>query len=75
MKVYNRRRSDLAMEDVVKAYYGKELKSSADLKTSACCDANAISNSLKTAASKGSSRGLQAILRLRACMSGVNRGF
>ncbi len=47
MKVYNRRKSDLAMEDVVKAYYGKELKSSADLKTSACCDANAISNSLK----------------------------
>ncbi|MFY9250180.1 MAG: methyltransferase domain-containing protein, partial [Vulcanococcus sp.] len=35
------------MQDVVQAYYGKELQSTADLKTSACCDADAVPNWLK----------------------------
>ena len=35
------------MHDLVKDYYGKQLKSSADLKTTACCDFSAIPNWLK----------------------------
>lgn len=35
------------MYDVVKDYYGKQLQSSADLKTSACCDASAMPEWLK----------------------------
>jgi len=35
------------MHDIVKDYYGKELESSEDLKTSACCDASAVSSWLK----------------------------
>lgn len=37
----------LSMDELVKAYYGKSLQSSADLKTSACCDANAVPAWLK----------------------------
>ncbi len=33
--------------DQVRAYYGQELSCSADLKTSACCDADAVPDSLK----------------------------
>jgi len=35
------------MYEVVQDYYGKQLKSSADLKTSACCDISAMPNWLK----------------------------
>lgn len=35
------------MHNIVKDYYGKELASSADLKTNACCDASAIPGWLK----------------------------
>lgn len=35
------------MYDIVKDYYGKQLQSSADLKTSACCDASAMPEWLK----------------------------
>lgn len=35
------------MHEVVKDYYGKQLQSSADLKTTACCDASAMPNWLK----------------------------
>lgn len=35
------------MYDVVKDYYGKQLQSSADLKTSACCDVSAMPEWLK----------------------------
>jgi arsenite methyltransferase len=35
------------MYDVVKDYYGKELQSTSDLKTSACCDASAVPAWLK----------------------------
>lgn len=35
------------MHDVVQDYYGKQLQSTADLKTTACCDASAIPNWLK----------------------------
>ncbi len=35
------------MHDVVQDYYGKQLKSSADLKTSACCDVSSMPNWLK----------------------------
>ncbi len=40
---------DLSMQshDVVKDYYGKQLQSSNDLKTDACCDASAVPNWLK----------------------------
>ncbi len=40
---------DLSMQshDVVKDYYGKQLQSSDDLKTDACCDASAVPNWLK----------------------------
>jgi SAM-dependent methyltransferase len=34
-------------QELVQAYYGQELQSSADLKTSACCDADAIPGWLK----------------------------
>ncbi len=34
--------------ELVRAYYGKELQSSADLKTSACCDADAVPEGLKS---------------------------
>ena len=30
------------MQELVQAYYGQELQTSADLKTSACCDADAV---------------------------------
>jgi SAM-dependent methyltransferase len=33
--------------DLVRSYYGQELTSSADLKTSACCDADAVPDELK----------------------------
>jgi SAM-dependent methyltransferase len=33
---------DAAMQELVQAYYGKELTGTADLKTSACCDADAV---------------------------------
>jgi hypothetical protein len=32
----------MTMQAAVQAYYGKELSSSADLKTTACCDADAV---------------------------------
>ena len=35
------------MQELVQAYYGVELQSSADLKTSACCDADAVPDWLK----------------------------
>lgn len=35
------------MHDIVKDYYGKQLSGSADLKTSACCDASAVPAWLK----------------------------
>ncbi len=35
------------MQEVVQAYYGQELQSTADLKTSACCDADAVPDWLK----------------------------
>lgn len=35
------------MHDIVQDYYGKQLQSSADLKTSACCDASAMPGWLK----------------------------
>ncbi|ABA57105.1 UbiE/COQ5 methyltransferase [Nitrosococcus oceani ATCC 19707] len=35
------------MHDVVQDYYGKQLQSSADLKTTACCDASAMPDWLK----------------------------
>ncbi|MFA0812137.1 methyltransferase domain-containing protein [Microbulbifer epialgicus] len=35
------------MHDIVQDYYGRQLKSSSDLKTDACCDASAIPNWLK----------------------------
>lgn len=35
------------MHDLVQDYYGKQLQSSADLKTTACCDASAMPNWLK----------------------------
>ncbi|MDP2285572.1 MAG: methyltransferase type 11, partial [Pseudohongiella sp.] len=35
------------MYDVVKDYYGKQLQSSADLKTSACCDVSSMPEWLK----------------------------
>ena len=35
------------MQEVVQAYYGQELQSTADLKTSACCDADAVPGWLK----------------------------
>lgn len=35
------------MQELVQAYYGQELHSSADLKTSACCDADAVPAWLK----------------------------
>ena len=35
------------MQELVQAYYGQELQSSADLKTSACCDADAVPGWLK----------------------------
>ena len=35
------------MQEVVQAYYGKELQSSSDLKTSACCDTGAVPDWLK----------------------------
>lgn len=35
------------MHDIVQDYYGKQLQSSADLKTSACCDASAVPGWLK----------------------------
>ena len=35
------------IHDVVKDYYGKQLSSTADLKTSACCDASAVPDRLK----------------------------
>lgn len=37
----------MASYDIVKDYYGKQLQSSADLKTSACCDASAMPAWLK----------------------------
>jgi SAM-dependent methyltransferase len=33
---------DAAMQELVQAYYGQELTGTADLKTSACCDADAV---------------------------------
>ncbi len=36
------------MHDIVQNYYGQQLQSSSDLKTSACCDINVIPESLKT---------------------------
>jgi SAM-dependent methyltransferase len=36
------------MHDIVQDYYGKQLKSSADLKTTACCDTSATPSWLKT---------------------------
>jgi SAM-dependent methyltransferase len=35
------------MQQLVQSYYGQELQSSADLRTSACCDANAVPGWLK----------------------------
>ena len=35
------------MHDLVKDYYGKQLATSADLKTSACCDASSVPAWLK----------------------------
>jgi SAM-dependent methyltransferase len=35
------------MEEIVQAYYGQTLQSSADLRTSACCDADAVPGWLK----------------------------
>jgi len=35
------------VHELVKGYYGKELQSSADLRTSACCDADAVPAWLK----------------------------
>ena len=35
------------MQEVVQAYYGQELQGTADLKTSACCDADAVPGWLK----------------------------
>jgi hypothetical protein len=32
----------MAIQELVQRYYGQELQSSADLKTSACCDAGAV---------------------------------
>jgi SAM-dependent methyltransferase len=37
----------IPMQELVQAYYGQELQSSADLKTSACCDADAVPAWLK----------------------------
>ncbi|MFM7086584.1 MAG: methyltransferase domain-containing protein [Cyanobium sp.] len=34
-------------QDLVRAYYGQELQSSADLRTSACCDADAVPPALR----------------------------
>ena len=35
------------MHDVVQDYYGRQLQGTADLKTSACCDADAVPASLR----------------------------
>jgi len=35
------------MHEIVKDYYGNQLQTSADLKTSACCDASAVPAWLK----------------------------
>lgn len=35
------------MHEIVQDYYGRQLQSSADLKTSACCDASAVPDALK----------------------------
>ena len=35
------------MRDIVQDYYGKQLTSSADLKTSACCDTSSVPDWLK----------------------------
>ncbi len=37
----------MSTQELVQAYYGQELQSSADLKTSACCDADAVPGWLK----------------------------
>ncbi|MFM2174223.1 MAG: hypothetical protein RLZZ54_2150 [Cyanobacteriota bacterium] len=37
----------MTTQELVQAYYGQELQSSADLKTSACCDADAVPGWLK----------------------------
>jgi SAM-dependent methyltransferase len=37
----------MSTQELVQAYYGQELQSSADLKTSACCDADALPGWLK----------------------------
>lgn len=38
---------DTAVSDLVKDYYGKQLRSSADLQTSACCDSSAVPDRLR----------------------------
>src|SRR3546814_10558008 len=38
-----------AVHDIVKDYYGKQLRSSDDLKTSACCDPSHVPHWLKSA--------------------------
>lgn len=40
------------MQDIVQSYYGKELSSTQDLKTSACCDATKVPDWLKPLLSK-----------------------
>jgi len=42
----------ITMHDIVQDYYGKQLKSTTDLKTSACCDISSIPGWLKPLLSK-----------------------
>ncbi len=52
------------MHELVQDYYGRTLQSSADLKTSACCDASALPAALKPGARPHPPRGAGALLRL-----------
>ncbi|CAG0930266.1 partial Arsenite methyltransferase, partial [Planctomycetaceae bacterium] len=46
-KPTTRRREAETMQDIVQDYYGRQLQSTSDLKTSACCDASAVPEWLK----------------------------
>ncbi len=53
------------MHDIVPEYYGKQLRGSTDLKTTACSDFSSMPNWF-TPAEVDSSRGTVALLRLRS---------
>ena len=53
------------MHETVQDYYGKQLQTSDDLKTSACCDASAVPGWLEAAARPHPPGSAQPLLRLR----------